>query len=116
MTPYGFAKSKTISPQPETGPGDHLTQSRPISPPNTEARAAATAVSTVTRTLMFMFIVMLTLDNSVLTRSARFRPGQWTAQAVRISWEGELRTAATLIPAPLRGSLLPVELSERRLS
>jgi len=61
-----------------------------------------------------MFMVMFTLYHSVLTRSARLRLGQWAASAVSISWEGELRTAATLIPALLRESLLPVELSERR--
>jgi hypothetical protein len=34
-----------LLPRSETGPGDHLTKSRPISPPNTEARAAATVRS-----------------------------------------------------------------------
>lgn len=105
---------KPLSPQYEKGLGDHLTKSMPISAPGREAKAAATTVSTGIRNVMFQFMVMLALYNSVLTRSAWLRLGQWAASVVRISWGGELRTAATLIPASLRGSLLPVELSERR--
>ena len=104
-----------ISPQPEIGLGDYLTQSRPTTAPEREARAAATAVSTGIRNVMFQFMVMLARYNSAITCSASVRPGSMVSgNAGRISWEGELRTAATLIPALLRESLLPVELSERR--
>lgn len=102
-----------LSPRYEIGPGDYLTKSRPISAPIKETKAAAT-VSTGIRNVMFQFMVMLTRYNRVLTRSARLRWGQWAASAVPFSWEGELRTAATLIPALLQESHLPVELSERR--
>lgn len=103
-----------LSPRPETGPGEYLTKSRPTEIPIKESRKAATAVSTGIRILIFVFMVMLARYTSAITCSTRFRPGQWAASADRISWEGELRTAATLIPALLRESFLPVELSERR--
>jgi len=83
-------------------------------PPIKEARDAATAISTVMRTLMFIFMVMLTLYNSVLTDSAWLRPGRWAAEAVRINWGEGLGTAATLIPARLLTSLSPVERQTRR--
>lgn len=103
-----------FSPQSETGPGEHLTKSRPISAPIKETKAAATAVSTGMRILIFVFMVMLqALYTSVITCAASLRL-MVTGKADRVSWEGELRTAATLIPALLQESHLPVELSERR--
>ena len=93
-----------------------MTKSTPISPPARKASAAAMTVSTWLGTFSFRIMVMQAVYITVLTDSYRSNPGRWAASAVRISWEGELRTAATLIPAPLRGSLLPVELSERRPS
>ena len=94
-----------------------MTKSTPNSPAARKASQEAIPVSTDdVRISVFVFMVMLALYTSVITCSARIHPGRWAASAVRISWEGELRTAATLIPAPLTGSLLPVELSERRPS
>jgi hypothetical protein len=108
---------QTISPQHETGLWEHLTKSMPNSHPNKEASAEATVRLCMLNVYLYsMFMVMLTLYKSVLTSSASACPRLMvTGHADRISWEGELRTAATLIPAPFRGSLLPVELSERRL-
>lgn len=105
-------------PQSEIGLWEHLTKSRPILHPIKEAKAAAITVRPwmLDVYLYSMFMVMLTLYHSVLTRSYQRNLGQWAALSVPFSWEGELRTAATLIPASLRGSLLPVEHSERRVS
>ena len=61
---------------------------------------------------MVMFMVMQALYNSVLTRSARCISGLRAALAACEKWEGELWTAATLIPALLRKRLLPFELSK----
>ena len=117
MTVTGPANSIIPSPRGAIDPREHLTQSRPISAPIRDAKAAATTVSTGTRTRMFVFMVMLALYTSALTSGTWHPPGKWVAPATRNSWEGELRTnAATLIPALLRESLLPVELSERRSS
>ena len=94
-----------------------MTKSNPISPPARKASKDAIAVSTCMRISVFVFMVMLALYTSVITCSASACPGLMVPDnADRISWEGELWTAATLIPTFLREGLLPVELSERRPS
>lgn len=108
---------QTLSPRYETGLREQLTRSRPISAPEREARAAAIIVSTGIRTSMFQSMVMLTVDNTVLTRSASAMPESMVSgHAGRENWGEGLRTAATLIPTCLRVSLSPVELSDRRKS
>ena len=117
MTQHGLSNSQTFSPRGATDPREHLTMSRPTVTPIKEKKEAATVVRPWMLYLFTMFMVMLTLKHSVITSSAWHLPGKWVATATRNSWEGELRTnAATLIPALLRESLLPVELSERRSS
>lgn len=100
-----------ILPRHEIGLGEHLTKSTPILLPVTRASEAATTVRPWTETLMLMFMVMQTLYISVLTVSARWISGLRAAFAAREKWEGELRIAATLIPALLWKRLLPFELS-----
>lgn len=113
MTVIRNACSLKFSPQSETGLGEHLTKSRPNSVPTWETSATMTRVSALIWTLMFTFMVMLALYTSALTNSARSYPGRWAVSTALKSWGEGQRTAGTMIPAPARGSLPPVKLSER---